>query len=416
MWQKDHIARRTDEKRLGPRAGMPAESAAMKVIMLPCVEGGIGHISRTATLARALQRIDPSVEIEYVLDTVRLRPLNIEMTEQMGFRPRLLPPITRANRDAVVRDCLGNADIIVDDTARYLLPLRACVPQAAWVSIPIPPVGDELFGDWPFMKQMDAIIWAYAPLVALPPELSLVEDKIVKTGPFLDLASVPGKAEARARLGMAPGDPAILYAVRSFPFGREFGGRVLRGLYNAAEALRRDSHPGLTLHLLAVRDEGELRDVLQLTGEWPDWVRLKGVISQEEALSHIRAADIAIGEGTSTMHEAAALGTPMVLVPGPISETLLLAEALGREKAAHAFMPEDIGSEGLEAAFRAILGNAEATATMTGRARSLVTGGGGVEAAARLVLDIGRRAGAYADHRFRRPVPAEMRRYGSSSD
>jgi hypothetical protein len=384
--------------------------------MLPCVEGGIGHISRTATLARVLLRMDHSIEIEYVLDTVRLRPLNVEMTEQMGFRPRLLPPITRANRDSVVRDCLGDADIIIDDTARYLLPLRACVPNAAWISIPIPPVGDELFGDWPLMKQMDAIIWAYAPLVALPPELSLVEDKVVKTGPFLDLAAVPSKAEARARLGMAPGEPTILYAVRNFPFGREFGSRVLRGLYSAAEALRRGSHPGLKLHLLAVRDEGELRDVLQLTGELPDWVRLRGVISQEEALLHIRAADIAIGEGTSTMHEAAALGTPMVLVPGPISETLLLAEALGREKAAYAFMPEEIESQGFEAAFRAILGNAQATAAMTGAAMSLITGGGGVEAAARLVLEIGGRAGASTGQRIQRPVSAELRRHGASSD
>jgi hypothetical protein len=360
----------------------------VKVIMLPCVEGGIGHISRTATLARALRRIDPSVEVEFVLDTVRLRPLNVEMTMQMGYRPRLLPPISRSNRDAVTQACLGDADVIVDDTARYLLPLRACVPHAAWVSIPIPPVGDELFGDWPFMKQMDAIIWAYAPLVPLPPELSLVQEKLVKTGPFLDLAKVPGRAEARASLGVDPGSPMILYAVRNFPFGKEVGGRLLRSIYGAAETLRR-TYPALKLHLLAVRDREEVQNVLGLAGGMPDWVRMEGVVSQSDALLHIRAADIVMGEGTSVMHEAAGLGTPMVLTPGPISETLLLAEALGRHGAAHSFVPEAVSPEALAGAFQAVMADPAETEAMAARAMTLVTGGGGVEAAARLVLEIG---------------------------
>jgi hypothetical protein len=360
----------------------------VKVIMLPCVEGGIGHISRTATLARALRRIDPSVEIEFVLDTVRMRPLNIEMTIQMGYQPRLLPPITRENRDAVTKACFGDADVIVDDTARYLLPLRACVPHAAWVSIPIPPVGDELFGDWPFMMQMDAIIWAYAPLVALPPELLLVEDKIVKTGPFLDLEAVPDKTEARARLGLS-GRPTVLYSVRNFPFGRDFASRVLRGLYGAVEQLRQGAHPELELHLMAVRDEDELRSVLGLEDGFPDWLHCRGVIPQADALLHIQATDILIGEGTSTMHEGAALGTPLVLVPGPISETLLLAEALGRHRAAHSFLPDAIEADGLAEAFCSILEEPAKTAAMAARARSLVTGSGGVEAAARLILEIG---------------------------
>ncbi|WP_458094632.1 hypothetical protein [Roseomonas sp. WA12] len=360
----------------------------MKIVMLPCVEGGIGHVSRTATLAKALRRIDPSVEIEFVLDTCRLRPLNVEMTMRMGYRPRLLPPISRANRDAVTRACFGDADVIVDDTARYLLPLRACVPQAAWVSIPIPPVGDELFGDWPFMAQMDAIIWAYAPLVTMPAEMSLVADKITKTGPFLDLEAVPGKAEARKRLGIVPGDPMILYAVRSFPFGREFGTKVLRGLYGAAEQLRHSTHPGLRLHLLAVPDEGELRSALGIDA-LPEWVITGGVVPQPDALLYIKAADIVIGEGTSTMHEAAALSTPMVLTPGPISETLLLAEALARHDAAPSFPPEAIAADTMAAAFRTILDNPARTEAATARALSLVTGGGGVEAAARLVLEIG---------------------------
>ena len=94
------------------------------------------QVSSTATLARALKRADPSVEIEYVLDTCRLRPQNVDMTMRMGYRPRLLPPISRANRAAVTQACLGDADVIVDYTSRYLFPLRAGVPRAAWVSIP----------------------------------------------------------------------------------------------------------------------------------------------------------------------------------------------------------------------------------------------------------------------------------------
>jgi hypothetical protein len=313
------------------------------------------------------------------------------MTVQMGYEPHMLPPITRENRAAVTRAAFGGVDVIVDDTARYLFPLRAEVPDAAWVSIPIPPVGDELFGDWPLMKQMDAIIWAYAPLVARPPELSLVEEKIVTTGPFLDLAAVPDKREARMRAGMAEDTQVILYAVRGFPFGREFGSLVLRSLYRAVEAMQQDAGRNVQLWLLAVQDADDLRAVLQLPGGWPDWVRLQGVVPQSDALMQIRAADVVIGEGTSTMHEAAALGTPMVLLPGPISETLLVAEALAREDAAQVFRPDGIDQPGVLAALRRVLDASEATSAMASRALSLVTGGGGVEAGARLVLDVARR-------------------------
>ena len=113
----------------------------MNVVMLPSVAGGIGHISRTAALARALKRLDPTVHVEYVLDADRLRPFNIDATMRMGFRPRLMPPRTRESRDAVARACLGDADVIVDDVARYLLPLRLAVPRAAWVSIAMHPIG-----------------------------------------------------------------------------------------------------------------------------------------------------------------------------------------------------------------------------------------------------------------------------------
>src|SRR3954454_9063981 len=121
----------------------------MNVVMVPSVSGGIGHLSRTSALARALKRLDPSVHVEYVLDAQRLRPFNIDAALRMGFRPRLLPIRTPESRGPIVRACLGDADVIVDDVARYLLPLRRLVPRAAWISIAMHPLGDELFMDWP---------------------------------------------------------------------------------------------------------------------------------------------------------------------------------------------------------------------------------------------------------------------------
>ena len=114
----------------------------VRVVMIPSASGGMGHISRTATLARALRLLDPAVEVEYVLDADRLRAFNIEAAVRMGDKPRLMPARHRDNRDAIARLCLGDADVIVEDTMRFLVPLRACVPHAAWVSIPMTPIGD----------------------------------------------------------------------------------------------------------------------------------------------------------------------------------------------------------------------------------------------------------------------------------
>ena len=359
-----------------------------RIIMVPSVSGGIGHISRTATLARAIRALDPAVEVEYVLDADRLRPFNIDATAKMGYRPRLMPARTRESRDAIARNCLGDADVIVDDTTRYLVPLRACLPRAAWVSIPMHPLGDELFLDWPYLKEVDAVIWAYAPLVGMPRDLDLVRDKVVATGPFLDVADVPDRAGSRARLGQAPDARTVIYAPRGFPFGREFGHRVLASVYDAVEALRRGPHPDLTLTLIAVSDPAELQGVPGVPSALPDWVRVHGLVPQAEALLRMRAASVVVAEGTSTMHEAAALRTPMVLLPGPIPETTLLADRLGEQRGACTFHPARMDPGALVHAFNAILAEPANAEAMTERAFSLVTGGGGVKAAARLVLDI----------------------------
>src|SRR5690348_13800382 len=116
----------------------------MHVVMLPGVSGGIGHISRTSALARTLMRLEPSVNVHYVLDTDRLRSFNIEAAKRMGFQPILMPARVPENRDRVIRSCFGFPDIIIEDCSRYLVGIRRLLPEAAWISIPTHPIGDEL--------------------------------------------------------------------------------------------------------------------------------------------------------------------------------------------------------------------------------------------------------------------------------
>ncbi len=362
-----------------------------RVVMIPSASGGIGHISRTAALARALRRLDPAVEVELLLDTERLCPFNIDAARRMGFTPRFLPPRTRDNRAAITRACLDGADIVVDDCSRYLLPLRQAVPHVGWVTLAMYPLHDELFMDWPLMAQMDAVIWPYAPLVGLPEELAPVRDKVVQTGPFLETDGVPDRAAARAQLGLPVDDPLVVYAPRGFPFGREFGHRALAAVYGGVEMLRRTGHPALRLVLLAVSSPAELSGIPGLPDPLPDWVQVKGVVTPAESLLHTRAASAVVGEGTSTMHEGAALRTPLVLLPGPIPEVMLLAQALDRERAAQVFTLPQAVPDALAGAFRIALDDTPRRAAMLDRAHALVTGGGGAPAAARVVLQVAAR-------------------------
>ena len=366
-----------------------------RVVMIPSVSGGIGHISRTAALAGALRRLNPTVEVEYLLDAEKLRPFNIDATRRMGFRPRFLPPRTRDNRDALVRACLDHADVVVDDCTRYLLPLRQAVPHTGWVSLAMHPLNDELFMEWPLMVQMDAVIWPYAPLVELPAELKALNVEVVQTGPFLEPNDVPAKAASRVQLRLSEKEPFILYAPRGFPFGREFGHRAFAAIYAAVEALRCSRHAELKLVLLAVSDPAEMNGIPGVPDKLPEWVVVKGVVTPAEALLFTRAADAVVGEGTSTMHEGAVLRTPLVLLPGPIAEATLLAQALARERAGMLILPEQTTAAVLTAAFLAALTPSPEQARMLDRAQVLITGGGGAVSAARIVLDVAsrRRAG-----------------------
>ena len=335
MWrlQADNMALREGDRQCGLSVPAPAGTWTSNTRHHECSDGTLRLGRHRPHLAHrhpgpGAEELDPTVHIEYVLDADRLRPFNIDATMRMGYRPRLLPSRTSESRGPIVRACFSDADVIVDDVARYLLPLRHHVPRAAWVSIAMHPVGDELFMDWPLMAHMDGIIWAYPPAVGLPPELDIVADKVVQTGPFLDLDGVPEKAAARARLGFADDEQIVVYAPRGFPFGEEFGQPMLAGLFSAVEGLRGARFPKLRLVLLAVDDPAQLRRVGGMPAELPGWVTVLGVVTPPEALVFAQAADILIGEGTSTIHEGAALRTPLVVVPGPIQEILRLAKAL----------------------------------------------------------------------------------------
>lgn len=363
----------------------------MQVTLIPSVGGGIGHISRTATLAQAMLRLDPQLEISFLLDAERLRSFNIGAAQRTGFPVRVLPPRERESRDDIIAHFLGGADLIVDDTMRTLIPYRHLVPRAAWVSIPLYPVGDELFLDWPHLAQTDGIVWAYAPFMEMPAELSIpaIASKVRATGPFLAVEDVPPKAAARRELGLDGEEEIVVYAPRGMPFGREFGETVLGGVYGAIERLRAKGRK-MRLLLLAVSDPKELR-CPAFPAEVPDWVSVVGLVSPAQSLRYTRAADIVIAEGTSTAHEAAALGTPIVMVPGAIRETWLLGTMLLKHLAARVLWVENLTPALMAQEFELILSQSQPRREMLERARAVVTGGGGAPEAARFVLECARR-------------------------
>ena len=123
--------------------------------------------------------------------------------------------------------------------------------------------------------------------------------------------------------------------------------------------------------------------------ELPNWVTVIGIVPPAEMLAYIRAADIAVTEGSNMTQEAAALGTPITMVPGTIYETWLLGTRLYEHEAAQIIWIEHVTPEVVADKFSAILANPSKRSEMTRRAQTLISGeGGGVEAAARLVLDL----------------------------
>ncbi|MDQ6618298.1 MAG: hypothetical protein M3Z31_01125 [Pseudomonadota bacterium] len=360
----------------------------MKIMMIPSVSGGLGHVGRTSALARALTRIDPALTIEYLLDMERIRPFNIEVVAATGHRVNLLPIRSRNERDAVVRATLGDADIIVDDTSRHLIPLRALLPGVRWISVPMYPLWDELFMDWPLLAQTDGIVWAYPQGLDFPSELNLIRRPVVKTGPFLDVEDVPSRAEARAQLGYTDADCVILYAPRGMTFGRAFGEQVLASVVGAVGDIQVPVGKRVRLELVSVRDPDEIR-CPEVPDPLPGCVHVVGPLPPHTMLTYIRAADVAVTEGSNMTFEAAALRTPILMVPGTIHETWVLGTHLRRSNAAVVLWIETVTVETVKDALHDILDNDGTRAARVERAEQMLMQGGGAEAAARFVLQMG---------------------------
>jgi len=356
----------------------------MRVIMIPSASGGLGHIGRTAALARQLQHFDPSIELEYLLDLDKLRPFNIDAAAATGYRVNLLPMRNRGDRDPIVRACLGSADIVIEDTCRHLIALRPIVPESTWISVPMYPLVDELFMDWPLLAQSDGIVWPYPPALDFPPELATFADKLIKTGPFLDLDGIPDRARARRRLRFAKDERVLVYAPRGMTFGRPFGERVLAALVGAVVNLAKQHQ--VRLVLASVHDRNELRGP-GIPDPLPECVTVLGPLAPTQMLALIRAADVAVTEGSNMTQEAAALGTPIMMIPGTIYESWLLGTRLKQVAGAQVLWIETVSAATVLDALHNLLGPAPQRRRMLTNALQLIAGGGGVKAAAQFVLD-----------------------------
>lgn len=360
----------------------------MNVIMIPSVTGGLGHIGRTAALARAIARIAPHAKIEYLLDTEKMRPFNVDAAAAMGFRVNLLPLCPRTKRDAIVRACLAHADVIVEDTCRRLIAYRKLVPRAAWMSIPMYPLWDELFMDWPLLQQVDAIAWAYPPALEFPAELASLESKVLRIGPFLELGDIPKQRAARTSLGFSADEKVILYSPRGMSFGREFGEQVLAAVIGAVRTLRKKQSVRLVLTSVSQRDELRAPGVPE---PLPNWVSVVPTLAPRQMLTYLRAADVAITEGSNATQEACALGTPVLMIPGTIYEAWLLGTHLHAVNGAKVIWIEKLGAPLLAKNLAELLNNKKSRQEVVANALHAVSGGLGIDAAARWVINAGAR-------------------------
>lgn len=364
--------------------------------MIPSASAGLGHIGRTAALGRALTKLDASIHVEYVLNADRLRPQCEEAARATGFPTRVMGHRRPDNRRAVVTEALGHADVIVDDTQGELIHMKALLPKARWVHIPMFPLGDELFMNWPALTLIDGLLWAYPPGLGFPDELSFLGDRARRVGPFLSVKDVPTKAAARTRFGFRRGEEVLVYAPRGMSFGPEFGVRVLSAVFEGAR-LRRESGAKVRL-VLAATNPHELA-FAGLPPELPEWVTTFGTVAPADMLALIRAADVAVTEGSNMTQEAAALGTPILMVPGTIYETWLMGTRLLERGGARVLWIEDVFPRSVADQFAAILGDEGERGRLVKTAKAFV-GESGHEKAARAVAEIGRGP--------RRDVPRDM--------
>jgi hypothetical protein len=95
-------------------------------------------------------------------------------------------------------------------------------------------------------------------------------------------------------------------------------------------------------------------------------------------------------------------------VPGPIPEASLLGTQLGEHKAAHVFGIEAVTPDAFAITFQAVPEQPDERDAMAGHAFALVTGGGCIAAAVRMVLKVAAHAGgtgmtddAYTERKLR---------------
>lgn len=358
----------------------------LNVVMIPSVSGGMGHVTRTLKLARALERADPSLRISYALDELQLRPINVDAVARTGYPYHILLNPVRHERDERIRVVLGEADVVIDDTNRRMIPYRSILPRLkTWISIPMPPLWDELFMDWPLLEHVDRILYTYPSIMPVPEELKRFRDKLTVTGPILD-EEMPSRSEARRRLGIDADEAFITYSPRGFPFGPWFGRRVLNGLVGGFMRLRKE-RPGLRLRLLAVPDPVAIqpRGIPRLTEI--EGVILEGVVSPETARDYTAAADLAIVEATTSLFDAALAKTPVVMVPGPIYETALEGTWVNESGAGVVMRPGEVTHASMARAMRSALDPALAPAR-TDKLAALVGRGGAARAAAAVLQAI----------------------------
>lgn len=348
----------------------------MKLAFIPSVTGGFGHVTRAAKLIRGLELADPTLEFVVVVSELGLREAAREAVERLGYPVRILPNPVRHERDERVASVLGDVDVVVEDTERKLIAYRRVLPGVrAWISIPMLPLWDELFMDWPLLEHADRVLYTYPEIMPVPEELSALSPRLTVTGPILDADEMPSREEARAALGFGEEERVITYAPRDFPFGRWFGHRVLNGVVGGYLRARRQL-PDLRLVLTAVPSlEAIQPSGLPRLDEIPG-VTVKGVVSSAEARDHIVAADLVVVEGTSTLFDAAVAGTPVFMVPGPIYETWLEGTWVNEENAGIVMRPGDVTRRSVEQVFRRIFEDTTETRARSARLRELVGHGG----------------------------------------
>ncbi len=348
---------------------------AVNVMIIPSVSGGLGHVTRTLKLARGLERADPSLRVIYGLDEVGLRPINQEAISRSGFPLRVIPNPVRHERDERIRATLGDIDVVIEDTNRRLVAHRPLLPRLrAWISLPMLPIWDDLHMDWPLLEHVDCILYAYPAVIPVPEELDRFRDKLTVTGPILDPEEMPGRAEARHRLGLDQSARYIIYAPRGFPFGQWFGRRVLSGVVGGYARLAR-TQPDVQLLLTAVPDLAAVQPPRLPPLDQIDGVSVWGTLSPEQGRDSVAAADLVIVEGTTTLFDAATAGTPVLMVPGLIYETALEGTLVDEHGAGIVMRPEEVTARTMATNMRRALDPA-LSGQRVERLRTLVGPGG----------------------------------------